>query len=161
MSHGINGLGHGNGHQLGVQRHGSGQHPKIEGKAEKPEKVEKGSAQAAGGGDIAQAVAALDQAIKSLAASLQKDSFNGQEAPAGLEPVKSGLTNPGNLQADTFSPPPATPTAAAPTASALDNPLLAAKGGGGLTGGVVGSFLDGRGSGGLTGGVVGSRTTEQ
>src|SRR3954471_21626963 len=49
------------------------------------------------------AMAALDQAIKGLAANFHKDSFNGQAAPAGVAQPASTLTSPvANLNHDVF-----------------------------------------------------------
>jgi len=161
MSQGIHGHGHGHGHghHLGIKRHGSGQFKKLEQK-----NAQGGTTPAEQAGGMDQAMAALDQAIKGLAVSLQKDSYNGQPAPDGVQSASSGLTNPGNLQADTYTPASASaPVASAPVASApapsaspLNNPILDAKGGGGVRGGVIGSYLDAVGGGGVRGGVIGS-----
>jgi len=160
MSHGIHGHhghhGHSHGQHLGVKRHGSGEFKKLgkEGGAAPAAPA----AQPGQAGGIDEAMSALDQAIKGLAVSLQKDSYNGQAAPEGAQPVNSGLTNPGNLQADTYTPATAPAPAPAPKAGlSVNDPILNAKGGGGLSGGVVGSYLNALGGGGLSGGVVGSR----
>lgn len=165
MSHGIHGFGHkgGHGHQFG--------HFKVDHKGPKGGPNAAQQQQGAQQPGLDGALAALDQAIKSLAASLKTDSYNGAAPPAGVTPAQSGLTNPGNLQEDKFQPvaagaaaPTAQPVAApavqaAPAAPAEDPAFMALKGGGGKAGGVVGSratFLDQLGSGGKAGGVVGS-----
>ncbi|HVE85219.1 MAG TPA: hypothetical protein VND93_20345 [Myxococcales bacterium] len=111
----------------------------------------------------------LDEAMKALDANilsqsgLPTDSFNGQAAPAGVQPSTSTLTNVGTENSDLFlaatgggggaSAAPAPASASGPVSA----PILDLKGGGGMSGGVVGSssFLATAGGGGKPGGVVG------
>jgi len=161
MSH-VNGAGN-HGRALGLMKHehaGSGKHEVAGGKHAEHNPL-----------DLA--MAAFDKAMEGLKASLHKDSYNGQPPPDGVS-AKSSLT-PVNLSADSYhaaggasapttnvaAPPPAPTAETAPTSGATlgitrDNPLLAAKGGGGALGGVIGSYLDTKGGGGGLGGVIGS-----
>ncbi|HYV45575.1 MAG TPA: hypothetical protein VFA20_11975 [Myxococcaceae bacterium] len=175
MSHGIH--NHGHHHLNGLHAHGnhgaaaakgaSGEKKAPAGAAASTPAAQAGQAQQP---DMNAAMAALDQAIKSLAANFHTDSFNGQQAPAGMQAAPSTLTNAvGPRSSDLFlnqagAAPAQAPQAhlqsapaPAPAAAPVPTDVLSIRGGGGLAGGVVaggGSFLNQGGGGGLPGGVV-------
>lgn len=158
MSHGVHNHGHHYGHG---HHHAQG----ASGEKKSPAAASTPAAQAQPTMD--NAMAQLDQAIQSLAANFHKDSFNGQQAPAGVEAAPSTLTNSvGGRNEDMFlgnagaAPAPAAQAPADPTTS-LRDPLLDIRGGGALGGGVLaggGSYLGQSGGGALPGGVLPSRS---
>jgi hypothetical protein len=102
-----------------------------------------------------EAIQKLDVALKTLAANLKTDSYEGATAPAGAGGSK--LDNPLETMAgSTFSAPAPTATfAPVQSTSALNDPILAEKGGGGAGGGVDLNKLmsTAMGGGGAGGGV--------
>jgi len=178
MSHGIHNHGqhqfhgnhiHGN-HGAAAAKGASGEKKALAGAAASTpaaQAQQAGQTQAAQQPNMDSAMAALDQAIKSLAANFHADSFNGQQAPAGVQAAPSTLTNNvGSRSSDLFLQNAGAAPAQVPQAQLQSAPvadagapanILDIRGGGGLPGGVLaggGSFLGQSGGGGLPGGVL-------
>src|SRR3954462_15207813 len=91
----MHGVHNNNGHHHTHGPHGAGTHGKHD--------AAPASAPAAQQPSMDSAMAALDQAIKGLAANFHKDSFNGQQAPADVAQPASTLTNSvGSRNSDLF-----------------------------------------------------------
>jgi hypothetical protein len=156
MSHGVH--NHGHHHVHGHHgHHGAG---KAHGHDKLAQSTPAAQAQQPQQPNMDSAMAALDAAIQSLAANFHKDSFNGQAAPADVQQAPSTLTNSvGSRNQDLFlnagaAAPQATPTT---STSALNDPVLDIKGGGGASGGMLrgdATYLGQAGGGGASGGML-------
>jgi hypothetical protein len=145
-------MSHVHGHQNHGHHHAYGLNKGPEAKGKSGEKAAPTQApEAQSPASIDSALKALDAAIAGLVAGFNKDSYNGQAAPEGVTPAASTVASP--LQnvagASTFAP-----SAELQSAPAARDPLLDAKGGGGLPGGVTSDFLRTSGGGALPGGVT-------